>query len=103
MNNRHMGGRRLCLHALIEAIEIAEMGGIRLDANGLRSNSRNGSVELGLAAAGYEDPSAFRCETLGSSEADTGGAAGHDGYFSFESAYHDLLYGRLPMCKGSWV
>src|SRR5580693_8870347 len=51
---------------------------------------RNGGVELGLATAGYEDACAFRCETLGSSEADTGGAAGHDGYFSFESAYHDL-------------
>src|SRR5260370_39890526 len=66
------------------------MGGIRLEASGFRSNRRNGGVELGLATAGYKDPCAFRCETLGSSEADTSGAAGHDGYFSFESAYHDL-------------
>src|ERR1700730_939834 len=63
IDEQHIDATCLGLHAIIETIEIAEIGGIRLDAGGLRPNRRNGGVELGSATAGHKDLRAFRCET----------------------------------------
>src|SRR5882762_5241989 len=74
IDEQHVDAARLCLHALVEPIEIAEIGGVRLDAGGPRPDRLNGAVEFGLTATGHEDPRALRRETLGSGAADAGGA-----------------------------
>src|SRR6266850_3481314 len=93
IDEQHVAAARLCLHALVEPIEIAEIGGVGLDAGGPRPDRLNGGVEFGLTATGHEDPRALRRETLGSGAADAGGAAG-------DNSEPRILPRPCPCCGG---
>src|ERR1700693_5589741 len=77
----------LPLHDLVEAIEVLQVRDVPANANDVTADRLQGLVELLLAAARYENKSAFVDETLRRGETYSRGAAGNHGHLSLQLAH----------------
>src|SRR5277367_2747795 len=74
----------LRLHGLVEAIEVLQFRNVPPNAYDVAADRLHGLVELLLAAARYEDKSAFVDEALRRGETYSGAAAGNYGHLSLQ-------------------
>src|ERR1700736_4998676 len=70
----------LCLHGLVEAIEVLQFGDVSSNSCHVAADRLNGFVEFLLAAARYGDVGALIDEPLRRGEAYSRGAAGDHGH-----------------------
>src|SRR3984893_11689376 len=77
----------LRLHGLVEAIEVLQFGDVSPNAYDVAADRLYSLVELLLAAARYEDVSAFIDEPLRRGETYSRGAAGNHGHLALQLAH----------------
>src|SRR5258708_30211773 len=75
-------------HGLVESIEVRQFGDVPAKACNVASDRLYGLVELLLAAARYEDVSAFIDEALRRGQADSRGAAADHGHLFLQVTHH---------------
>ena len=82
VDRQHVGMSCLVLNRRVNAVEVAEVGGVALNRGGVAADRGDGLVQLGLAPAGNKNACAFLGETFGDPETDPGAAAGHERDFA---------------------
>src|SRR5258708_39564020 len=92
----------LRLHGLVEAIEVLQFRDVTLNAYDVAADRLHGLVKLLLAAARYEDKSAFVDEALRRGETYSRGAAGNHGHLSLQLGHDRRSQGRRTRQPATW-
>src|SRR5271168_2933658 len=93
----------LRLHGLVEAIEVLQFRDVPLNAYDIAADRLHCLVELLLAAARYEDKSAFVDEALRRGETYSRGAAGNHGHLSQQLGHDRHSQGRSKRQPSAWL
>src|SRR5258708_35672490 len=88
VNEQDVDAAGLLPYGFVDPIYIPQVGSVSANSGNVATDLRNGLVQFGLTAPGYEYLLAFGNKALGSAQADTRAASSNDGNFVREFLFH---------------